>query len=49
MKILLVEDDPLLIDIYATKFKEKGFAVVVINRGEKVLEITEGRFNSSIV
>jgi len=38
-KILLVEDDPLLIDIYTTKLKERGFDVVVIERGEKVLEM----------
>ena len=37
-KILLVEDDPLLIDIYSTKFKERGFDVIVVDRGEKVLE-----------
>lgn len=37
-KILLVEDDPLLIDIYTTKLKERGFDVVVVDSGEKVLE-----------
>ena len=42
-KILLVEDDPLLIDIYTTKFKERGFDVMVVNRGEKVLEIVRGK------
>lgn len=35
-KILLVEDDPLLIDIYTTKFAEAGFNVVVVEDGEKV-------------
>jgi len=38
-KILLVEDDPLLIDIYTTKLKESGFDVVVVDRGEKVLGV----------
>ena len=33
-KIVLVEDDPLLIDIYSTKFKEAGFTVAVIDRGD---------------
>ena len=36
-KILLVEDDPFLIDIYTTKFKEAGFNVVVEENGGEVL------------
>lgn len=35
--ILLVEDDPFLIDIYTTKFKEEGFSVEVANDGEEGL------------
>jgi len=35
--ILLVEDDPFLIDIYTTKLKEVGFSVFVASDGEKVL------------
>lgn len=35
--MLLIEDDPLLIDIYSTKFKEVGFAVEVVDSGEKAL------------
>lgn len=31
---MLVEDDPLLIDIYSTKFKEEGFEVSVVDRGD---------------
>jgi len=37
--ILLVEDDPLLIDIYTTKFTEAGFEVQVADSGEKALAI----------
>ena len=37
-KILLAEDDPLLIDIYTTKLKEKGFDVIVVDSGERVVE-----------
>lgn len=37
-KMLLVEDDPLLIDIYTTKFKERGFDIVVVDQGKNVLE-----------
>lgn len=33
-KIVLVEDDPLLIDIYSTKFKESGFEVAVCDQGD---------------
>ena len=36
-KILLVEDDPFLIDIYTTKLKEAGFTVKVVEEGEAVL------------
>jgi DNA-binding response OmpR family regulator len=39
--ILLVEDDPLLIDIYSTKFKNSGFEVAVADSGEKVLELAK--------
>ncbi|MDO8424536.1 MAG: response regulator [bacterium] len=35
--ILLVEDDPFLIDIYSTKLKESGFEVEVASDGEKAL------------
>ncbi len=41
-KILLVEDDPLLIDIYATKLKqESDFDVMVAQDGEKALRVIE--------
>jgi len=33
-KILLIEDDPFLIDIYSTKFKEVGYNVIVAEEGE---------------
>lgn len=36
-KILLVEDDPFLIDIYTTKLKESGFAVDVASEGESAI------------
>ena len=36
-KILLVEDDPFLIDIYTTKLKEGGFSVEVAAGGEEGL------------
>src|SRR3989344_5557530 len=36
-KILLVEDDQFLIDIYSTKLKDAGFEVVVVQEGDGVL------------
>jgi DNA-binding response OmpR family regulator len=38
-KILLVEDDPFLIDIYQKKLRDSGFKVEVARDGEKALEI----------
>jgi len=37
-KILLVEDDPFLIDIYSTKLDEGGFKVSIVKDGTQVLE-----------
>lgn len=40
--ILLIEDDPFLIDIYTTKLEEKGFLVsVAVNEGEAFSKINE--------
>ncbi|HEY4509949.1 MAG TPA: response regulator [Candidatus Paceibacterota bacterium] len=36
-KILLIEDDPLLIDVYSMKLKQSGFEVYVVENGEKAL------------
>ena len=45
-KILLIEDDPFLIDIYTTKLKESDFTVEVASDGEKGLkELTEKSFD----
>ncbi len=37
-KILLVEDDPFLIEIYSTKLKEAGFRVETAEDGETALK-----------
>ena len=37
-KILLIEDDPFLIDIYTTKLKEAGFSVSIAVDGEEGLK-----------
>lgn len=36
-KILLVEDDPFLLDMYSTKFKEVGFDISLAQDGELAL------------
>jgi len=40
-QILLIEDDPFLIDIYVTKLGESGFSVEVANDGELALRKLE--------
>ncbi len=48
--ILLVEDDPFLIDIYATKFKESGFSVEVAKEGEEAFKkLSEKKFDLLIL
>ena len=36
--ILLIEDDPFLIDLYTTKFKEVGFEVKIATNGQEGLK-----------
>jgi len=44
--ILLVEDDPFLIDIYTTKLKESGFSIEVATSGEEGLKkLREKKFD----
>ena len=37
-KILLIEDDSLLVDIYTTKFKQAGFQISVAEQGSEAFE-----------
>lgn len=41
--ILLVEDDPFLVDIYSTKLKEAGFSVQVAIDGKEALKKMKGK------
>jgi len=44
--ILLIEDDPFLVDIYTTKLKESGFNIEVDTDGERGLrELSEKNFD----
>ena len=48
--ILLVEDDPFLIDIYTTKLKDSGFSVEVAKEGEEALrKLNEEKFDLLIL
>jgi DNA-binding response OmpR family regulator len=38
-KILLVEDEPFLTDIYTTKLERTGFEVQLVTEGDKVLGV----------
>lgn len=40
-KIIIVEDDPMLIDIYKMKFSNSGFEVFVAENGKEALEIAK--------
>ena len=45
-KILLVEDDPFLIEIYSTKIKKSGFSLDVVTDGSAVIKkLEEKKFN----
>jgi len=41
--ILLVEDDPFLVDIYTTKFKEAGFDITVAADGNQAIKMMQDR------
>jgi len=41
IKILLVEDDTFLLDMYSTKFELEGFAVLTAEDGKKGLEVAK--------
>ncbi len=48
--ILLIEDDPFLIDIYSTKLKESGFSVDVAQDSDKCFEkLAEKNFDLAVL
>lgn len=40
-KVLLVEDDPLLIDLYRERFKEESFELVLATDGREALRLAD--------
>lgn len=40
-RILLIEDDPFLVEIYATKFKESGFVIEVAKDGNQAISMLQ--------
>jgi two-component system phosphate regulon response regulator PhoB/two-component system alkaline phosphatase synthesis response regulator PhoP len=40
-KILLVEDDPFLVDIYKRKFKKTGFDVLTTSNGKEAIKLAK--------
>ena len=41
IKVMLVEDDPFIRDIYQVKFSQEGFEVIVVDNGIKALKKLE--------
>lgn len=48
-KILLIDDDQFLLDIYSTKFKEEGFDIEIALGGEEALEKVRDEGDFTIV
>lgn len=48
-KILIVDDDEFLVDMYSVKFKESGFDIEIAFSGAEALEKIRGGFSPSIV
>lgn len=49
MKILLVDDDAFLRDMYATKFKEEGYLVTVAKSGTQAMSILKDEGDVDVV
>lgn len=48
-KVILVDDDAFLLDMYALKFKNSGYEVVTVNNPEDAVEKIKGGENPDIV
>ncbi|KKU47627.1 hypothetical protein A3H10_04310 [Candidatus Uhrbacteria bacterium RIFCSPLOWO2_12_FULL_46_10] len=41
IKVLIVEDDSMILDMYVHKFEQEGFMVFQLERGDNVIELVE--------
>jgi DNA-binding response OmpR family regulator len=41
IKVMIVEDDPMILDMYVHKFQQEGFKVVSHDRGDGAVELAE--------
>ncbi|MBI5765709.1 response regulator [Candidatus Falkowbacteria bacterium] len=41
IKVLLVEDDSMIVKMYKMRFEEEGYAVLVTDKGSEAIEIVE--------
>lgn len=41
IKVLLVEDDLMIVEMYKMRFEEEGYAVLVTDKGSEAIEIAE--------
>lgn len=48
-KIIIVEDDPMISEIYQKKFSEAGFEVLAADAGERVLELAKSGKTDAIL
>lgn len=48
-KILIIDDDEFLLDMYATKFREEGFEVDIAPEGKEALEKIRNGLSPEIV
>lgn len=48
-KVMIVDDDQFLIDMYSLKFSKAGFDVEAVTKGEEALEKFQGGFDPDIL
>jgi len=41
IKVLLVEDDPMIIDMYKMRLEEEGYDVLLTDKGSEAIELAE--------
>ena len=48
-KILLVDDDEFLLDMYSLKFRESGFQIELARGGEEALKLLRGGLEPDVI